>query len=274
MKAPPKDSALTRAEVRLLEALAALAAYAAEDELGPGLVIVAQRGGASSPAGRATAQAGAALAARDLACWSTGRASGRRRLTITDAGRAALARAMAPSADAAFLAQHTTLERRGSTLIDAEESPLAWLARRKLVDAAEFEAGERLRLDLEIGAILPRVTANWSSSVASGARGAGPGHVTDLALAARQRVSAAMAAAGPEFSGLLMDVCGFLKGLETIEAERGWPRRSAKVVLRMALAGLARHYGVASQALGPGRSRGVRHWGAEDYRPRIGPLER
>ena len=264
---------LTRPAQRLLEALSCEGAYAMRDEIREGLIIAAPRNGVSAPSGRATLAAAEELAAHDLACWSAAGASGRSRLHATAEGRAALARQQAPSPETRFLAQHVALETRTiegiRALVDAEESPLAWLARRKLVGEAEFEAGERLRRDLDMGAMLPRVTANWSANVASGPRSARGGDITDMALAARQRANSALSAAGPDFSGLLVDVCGFLKGLETIESERGWPRRSGKGVLSLALGALARHYGVSAQIKGPARAKGVRHWGAQDYRPTI-----
>jgi len=88
-----------------------------------------------------------------------------------------------------------------------------------------------------------------------------------MALAARQRVEKAMQAVGPEFSGLLLDVCGFLKGLETIVSERQWPRRSARIVLDLALARLARHYGMKREQAGAPAP--LRHWGTQDFRPAI-----
>jgi hypothetical protein len=221
-----------------------------------------------------------------LAAWETGVHSGRRRLLINDAGRARLARAAAAGADP-FLAQHAFLSRerlsrddcrsplRDEVLIDHAESPLAWLATRKgadgrpLIDAASLEAGERLRRDFTFAGMEPRMTANWSRTPARGAGGAGPTSYSEQAIAARQRVEAALDFVGSDFAGLLLDVCGFLKGLERVETERQWPRRSAKLVLVLALRQLARHYGVASEARGPARSPRLRHWGADDYRPSI-----
>jgi hypothetical protein len=117
---------------------------------------------------------------------------------------------------------------------------------------------------------MPRVTANWTASVAAGRRdgAGGMAELTEAAIGARRRVEMALAAVGPEFAGILVDFCCFLKGLEEIERERTWPARSAKLVLRLGLSALARHYGLATSARGEGRGRIV-HWGAEDYRPSL-----
>lgn len=188
----------------------------------------------------------------------------------------------------AFLAQHASLERRpapdsarrGHTvLVNGDESPLGALARRRDKSGGAFlppealEATERLRVDFERGQLQPRVTANWTAPINRGRRSGDPGgmaELTDAALAARLRLTAAVEAVGPELAGILIDVCCLLKGLETVERERGWPARSAKLVLRLALAALARHYGLSAIAEGAPRKGRLRHWGAEGYRPRIG----
>ncbi len=179
-----------------------------------------------------------------------------------------------------FLGQHLELAQRqiatefgrSSVTVDESESPLAWLARRRgrngraLIEPHQFQAGERLRGDFTCAHLMPRTTSNWASPIASGRRGAGGERAatfTETMLGARQRVHRALDAVGPEFAGLLLDVCCFLKRLEDIERERAWPARSAKVVLQLALERLARHYGLAMQALGRQHAP-IRTWLAND----------
>ena len=179
----------------------------------------------------------------------------------------------------AFRAQHMKLAAREimtdagalSVVINDSESPLAWLARRKgrdgrtMISSEQFLAGEKLRADFTRGHLSPRVTSDWTASAGgrSGGFKSGAGEMTDLVIASRQRVRLALEACGPEFSGLLMDVCCFLRGLEDVERERGWPLRSAKIVLQLALNRLARHYGLAGEARGDATTR-MRTWFAED----------
>ena len=93
--------------------------------------------------------------------------------------------------------------------------------------------------------------------------------MTDLIVASRQRVRLALQACGPEFSGLLVDICCFLKRLEEVERERSWPPRSAKVVLQLGLDRLARHYGLHGEAHGKAKA-AVRTWLADDAKFVVG----
>lgn len=162
--------------------------------------------------------------------------------------------------------------------INPSECPVARLAQRKQSDGSAYltpdlvEAADRLRHDFERGNLNPSVTMNWSStSTASGRRRHRDevDRLTDMALASRARLRKALKAVGPEFADLLMDVCCFLKGLEIVESERRWPARSAKLVLRLALKSLARHYGFAPEATGPAKTSRHGHGRATGYRPTI-----
>jgi len=80
-------------------------------------------------------------------------------------------------------------------------------------------------------------------------------------LAAKQRFARALSTVGPGLSDLLFEVCCHLTGLEAMESANGWPRRSGKVVLQIALDRLAAHYGLSL----PRRGR-LRSWSAEGVR--------
>ena len=234
--------------------------------------------GAPSPGARAAAvdESSAAILVRaDLAVRKPDRT-----LTITEAGRAHLRRLVLGRTGSVldpFLAQHLdlahgeieTAEGRSGVTIDAGESPLAWLARRKgrdgqaMIGPVQFQAGERLRADFTRAQMTPRVTSSWSSSVARDRRTANNLAFSDAVIAARQCVQHALEAVGPEFNGLLLDVCCFLKRLEDCERQRHWPQRSAKVVLQLGLDRLARHYGYGAEARGRKRAP-VRTWLAPD----------
>ncbi len=271
-----------RALRRLLQALAEPGARGARSALEAStLVVRAASKGVTVVRARLPAAAGEAALAEGLVRWEDD--GGARRLALTDAGRAHLRRLSAPEAEQAdsFRAQHASYALRQldrgarPTLVNEAESPLAWLARRKdrdgrsFLDAAQLEAGERFRRDIEQAQLLQRVTANWEASINAARRGADSAAVSEVAIDARRRLARAFDAAGPELAGLLTDVCGYLKGLEIVESERGWPARSAKVVLRIALDRLARHYGLAVEARGRDRADALLHWGVEDYRPRM-----
>lgn len=203
---------------------------------------------------------------------------------LNEVGRLALRRLLA--GDDPFQQQHQ-LRACEARRLDGEErqvlindgaTPLGWLARRKdadgapLISAIQFAAGERLANDFGFAGLSPRITTSWSGGGASGGHRqarAMPAELSDGRLAAQQRVRKALDSVGGELAELLLDVCCLQLGLGDIEAERGWPRRSGKLLLQLALDRLAEHYGMATTAPQRYRSR-IGHWGAADYRPIIG----
>ncbi len=134
----------------------------------------------------------------------------------------------------------------------------------------QMEAAERLAGDFQTGQMTPRVTSNWDRvalGAISGTSGNPSGRGVDVSeriSAAQERVRRALSDAGPEFADVLIDLCCLETGIETFESKRGWPRRSAKLVLGLALDRLARHYGIVGRSAARGHTQ---HWGASGYRP-------
>ena len=129
-----------------------------------------------------------------------------------------------------------------SVTVNLGESALSWLGARKLIDSRQIEAGERLRGDYERASIAPSVTMRWDASPGGG-RGDGLDPTT-AQIAAKRRFDAAIAGVGPGLSDVLWRVVCADERLADAERALGWPSRSGKLVLGLALDRLAEHYGL------------------------------
>lgn len=138
---------------------------------------------------------------------------------------------------------------RRSARVNIAESPLLILARRRdgsgqpFLTSGMVAAGERLREDFELAQMGPRVTQNWDGFMTSGidvSRSAGG--YRGGSESARDRVAVALRDLGPGMGDIVLRVCCFLEGIEMTERRLGWSARSGKIVLRLALMRLERHY--------------------------------
>ena len=220
-----------------------------------------------------------AFALKDwIQCRKAGRVSTYR---ITQAGRMALKRMIddedrrrqssempgMAEAQGAFAAQHRVWGER-QVMDDAgprrlrcnlAESPVAVLGRRRDKDGKPFletplvEAAERLREDFELAQMGPRVAQNWEKFLTGGDRGSfrADGGMAEGPSRARERVALALRDLGPGLGDVALRVCCFLEGVEAAERRMGWAARSGKIVLRIALMRLRRHYDELYGRAGP-----------------------
>ena len=128
----------------------------------------------------------------------------------------------------------------------------------------QVAAGERLAGLVERARLQPRLTMSYDAARVGGRDGArnGVGEMSDSAAGARQQLNRLAAGLPADCWGVLFDVCGLGKGLQLIETERGWPRRSAKLVLRIGLEQLAGQFGLAPHQAGS-QGGGTQGWLAE-----------
>ncbi|WP_171210702.1 DUF6456 domain-containing protein [Ruegeria sp. HKCCA5426] len=209
-----------------------------------------------------------ALALKDwIVCDNPGRIS---RYRISSAGRTALGQLMAEvenrartrnelgmsEAQTPFQPMTAKAQARGAgdrprrIRYSAAESPLIGLARRRDRDGKPFldetlvSAGERLREDFELAQVGPKLAQNWDHFLTAGGRGSFGNHSGDGCGSsdARNRVESALSDLGPGLSDVALLCCCYLEGLELAEKRMGWSARSGKIVLRIALQRLKRHY--------------------------------
>ncbi len=130
--------------------------------------------------------------------------------------------------------------------VNLGESPLGWLAARGLVSAVQLAAGERLRADYERAGLGARVTMRWDAAPVAGGRGGTRAADASLArLDARARFHAALDAVGPGLADICWRVVCGGEAMAAAEKGLGWPARSGRLVLTLALDRLAVHYGLA-----------------------------
>jgi Domain of unknown function (DUF6456) len=193
--------------------------------------------------------------------WLVGERNGD--FVLSEVGLGWLRRAM--ESDDPFSAQHRDLAggetpRADGThalvTINEAESPLTRLHVQRdaqgvpLIDETQLMAGERLRRDFTLAQLEPRMAVDLTAPVVAGRRGANHDELSDIAVAARQRFSRALAMLGPGLSDIAIDVCCHLKELKKAQSAQGWPDSAALVVFKLALDRLAVHYGLVVTGAG------------------------
>lgn len=192
------------------------------------------------------------------------------RYAITSSGRTELSRLVASAESARAAAQSLENEnagKRGHPRPTARakakrsagaDAPVQVLARRKRPSGEAFltggmiEAAERFRESFEIAQMGSQITQNWEALIQGRAGGrdggaqrslmGGTEAAVDRRMRAEASLNAAVLALGPELAECVILSCCHEQGMETIEDKLDFPARSGKIVLRIALASLERHY--------------------------------
>lgn len=131
------------------------------------------------------------------------------------------------------LEAHAVLRRLAAL---QDQSGAHWLS------GAELDVAARLRSDWELSQVGLVRGSDWSAPPQSGGA-RGPGNAVENAMIrhadARNRVAEALEALAPPLRRVVERVCFNEDGLEALERAEGWPARSGKLALKMALAQLA-----------------------------------
>lgn len=263
----PDDAALMREARRILRRLCESGAVlAVATDMEKAVVVRDSAVGDTTRTAVVSASVAQAMALKDwIAPGNTGRIV---RYQITAAGRSALADLMRGAAPLGTLAPGFAEAQEAFEPADemrspapnrrarysVAESPLIALSRRRDAAGKPFlqpdlvAAGERLREDFELARMGGAHRGSWDIYLIEGA--GDPAHQAKTAdeSGAQARVATALADLGPGLSDVALHCCCFLEGLETTEKRMGWSARSGKVVLRIALHRLSRHYARDAQA--------------------------
>lgn len=181
------------------------------------------------------------------------------RYAITSAGRGELSRLIAEAESARAKASGEDEEGKTPSRKTAKPSrrpvgadaPVVVLSRRKRGGEAYLTremvvAAERFRENFEIAAMGSSLSQNWEALVQGRVGGGTITGRTEASVDRRRNATSsltkAIRALGPELAECVILSCCHEEGMETIEDKLDYPARSGKIVLRIALATLARHY--------------------------------
>ncbi len=263
----PSDAELEDCAVRILRRLCESGAVlAVAADMPNGIVMRGAEGGAATRTAVVTRALAQAMALLDwISCASNGAIA---RYHVSATGRAALGQLVAAGenrarieteggfaeAPAPFLRQSEAVGEvvRRNRFV-ASESPLIALSRRRDKDGKRFldsemvRAGERLREDFELAQM---DKGQGQRVLSTGSDAARPLSMGPDATAVQRRLAHALEELGPGLADVALQCCCYLEGLERTEKRMGWSARSGKIVLRIALQRLSRHYQEAAQAGG------------------------
>jgi hypothetical protein len=130
---------------------------------------------------------------------------------------------------------------RRTVTVNLAESPLVWLHARGHLSERLLNAGEALRADYERAQLSASITMRWDPVrvKSTGERGLA---ASERQVAARQRFDGAIKAAGRGLEDILWRVVCAGEALPEAEKTLGWPARSGKLVLKIALERVADYY--------------------------------
>lgn len=140
--------------------------------------------------------------------------------------------------------------KRKRVVLHIGESPLSWLHSRGHLTNRQLLAGEKLRLYYERSNLGPNVTMNWDTLKTGRLGGSGPAEysATDRMMSAKDKFDASLAVMGSDLADIAWRVICAGKAITSAEKIMGWPARSGKLVLRIALDRLADYYRIPANA--------------------------
>lgn len=167
-----------------------------------------------------------------------------------------------------------TLPPRNLPTVNINESPLSRLASQKdngvaFLSPEMVAAGDWFRQLFERSQMQPRITLSYDPThlVDKGAPTSG-NPLGDMGHDARSKMNDLLSKMPKDAASAVLNVCGFQTGIQRLEVEKNWPRRSGKMILRLGLEILASEMGFLNNK-GPTKPTKAQVWRPEESVPNV-----